>query len=174
MEYAFNLKFKLSPEDTDHDRIMARLGEVGCTDALVGLGVAGHVGLDFIREADSAEAALLSALDDVKKALPKARLVEAGPDLVGLTDVADLVGVSRQNIRKLMVNNSATFPPPVHSGSPSIWHLAHVLQFMCERRYEFAKPMLDVAWTAMQVNIAKERAFVDVKVEEKVTRRIFA
>ena len=174
MEYAFNLTFKLSPQDADHDRIMGRLGEVGCTDALVGLGVAAHVGLEFIRAAESAEAAVLSALDDVKKALPSARLVEAGPDFVGLTDVADLVGVSRQNMRKLMVNNSDAFPPPVHAGSPSIWHLAHVLQFMGERHYKFDKPMFDVALTAMQVNIAKERAFVDAKVEEKVSRRIFA
>lgn len=99
MDYTFYLRFNLPLEDADANRIMARLGEVGCTDALVGLGVAEHVSLDFIREAESAEAAVLSALDDVRKALPSSRLVEAGPDLVGLTDVAGLVGVSRQSVR---------------------------------------------------------------------------
>jgi predicted DNA-binding transcriptional regulator AlpA len=66
MEYEFNLKFKLAPEDTDHDQVMQRLAEADCTDALVGLGVAGHLALEFIREAESAVAAVLSAIDDVK------------------------------------------------------------------------------------------------------------
>jgi hypothetical protein len=69
MEYAFNLKFTLAPGEVDHDAIMARLGEAGCDDALVGLGVAGHVALEFIREAETAEDAVLSALDDITKAL---------------------------------------------------------------------------------------------------------
>lgn len=174
MEYEFNLKFKLAPEDTDHDQVMQRLVEVDCTDALVGLGVAGHLGLEFIREAESAEAAVLSAIDDVKKAFPTAQLVEAGPDFVGLTDVADLVGVSRQNMRKLMVNNPAVFPSPVHGGSSSIWHLAQVLQFMHERQYEFAESMFEVARTAMHVNITKEKALLDSKVDARLRQRLFA
>src|SRR5665647_3645810 len=88
MEYKFNLKFKLAPEKTSDANIMKHLGEAGCTDALVGLGLAGYVGLDFIREADSAENAILSALADVKTALPMAKLVEVGPDFVGLTAAA--------------------------------------------------------------------------------------
>ena len=94
MEYEFNLKFKLGPDELSEDEIHPCLGEAGCTDALVGLGLRGHVGLEFIREASSAEEAILSALADVRKALPKATLVEVGPDFVGLTDVADMVGVS--------------------------------------------------------------------------------
>jgi hypothetical protein len=42
-----------------------------------------------------------------RKRDPGAELVEASPDFVGLTDVADLVGCSRQNIRKLMLTHSA-------------------------------------------------------------------
>ena len=80
MEYEFTLKFKLPISHTDADAVVERLGEQGCTDALVGLGQAGYIGLDFVREAQSAEAALLSAIDDVKHAVPGAVLVEAGPD----------------------------------------------------------------------------------------------
>src|SRR3712207_569678 len=102
MEYEFTLKYKLDPKDADHDELVERLGAAGCTDALVGLGMAGHLGLEFVREAASAEDAILSALADVKGAIPGAKLIEVGPDFVGLSDVADLVGVTRQNMRKLM------------------------------------------------------------------------
>jgi hypothetical protein len=38
----------------------------------------------------------------VKAVVPGARLVEAAPDFVGLTDVAQVLGLSRQNLHKLM------------------------------------------------------------------------
>jgi hypothetical protein len=80
------------------------------------LGQPGRIALNFCRQAKSAENALLSALADVKKALPDAILIEAAPDYVGLSDVADSVGVSRQNLRKLMLQHHASFPVPVHEG----------------------------------------------------------
>ena len=174
MEYAFNLKFKLAPGEVDHDAIMMRLAQAGCDDALVGLGAARHVGLEFIREAETAEDAILSAVEDVKNALPGSQLVEAGPDFVGLTDVAELLGVTRQNMYKLMLNNAEVFPSPVHGGSSSVWHLADVLVFMQERKYKLAKSLLDVARTTMQVNIVKELASVDGQVDEKLRHKIFA
>src|SRR5439155_384770 len=81
-----------------------RLGAAGCDDALVGIGQPGRIALEFTREAHSAEAALVSALTDVKRAIPSARLIEAAPDFVGLTDVAEVVGMTRQNMRKLMIS----------------------------------------------------------------------
>jgi len=174
MEYEFTLKFKLPTSETDDDAVMERLGEQGCTDALVGLGQPGYVGLDFLREAPSAEAALLSAIDDVKRAVPGAVLIEAGPDFVGLTDVADVVGQSRQNMRKLMLNNSQQFPPPIHSGSASVWHLAHILDFMRERNYEFSSTVFDVARTTMQINIAKEQPLLDAQFAARLQYRLHA
>ncbi|MDM0111450.1 hypothetical protein QTI66_04770 [Variovorax sp. J22R133] len=82
MEYEFNLEFKVASEDADHDQIMERLGEVGCTDALAGLGIAGHVGLEFVRERESAEAAIRSAINDVRKALPSAQPVGASNERI--------------------------------------------------------------------------------------------
>ncbi len=70
----------------------------GCDDALVGVGQPGRIALDFTREARSASEAVLSAIKDVQRAIPGARLIEAGPDYVGLTEVAEMVGVTRQNI----------------------------------------------------------------------------
>lgn len=157
MEYIFTLKYQLSEQDSDPDALVERLGEAGCDDALVGVGQAGRLALEFSREADSAEEAVHLALADVKKAIPSARLIEASPDLVGLTDVADLVGVSRQAIRKLMLTHRATFPVPVHEGSASIWHLAEVLDWLKTRSgYQLDAGVLEAAKAVLEVNIAKE------------------
>lgn len=118
MEYLFTLKYQLADADSDLDALVERLGEAGCDDALVGMGLPGRLVLEFTREADSAEAAVRSALADVRRAMPTAALIEAAPDLVGLTDVAQIVGVSRQNMRKLMLAHPATFRRPSTRAAP--------------------------------------------------------
>lgn len=157
MEYTFTLKYQLTEDDSDPDDLVERLGEAGCDDALVGIGQPGRLALEFTREADSADAAVRSALADVRSAVPSARLIEVAPDLVGLTDVAEIVGVSRQNMRKLMLAHPGSFPAPVHEGSASIWHLADVLAWLqAKGSYSLTKDVLDVAQVALQVNVAKE------------------
>lgn len=157
MEYIFTLKYQLADGDSDLDALVERLGAAGCDDALVGVGQPGRLALEFSREAGSAEEAVRTALVDVKKAIPSARLIEASPDLVGLTDVAEVVGISRQAIRKLMLTHRATFPVPVHEGSASIWHLAEVLDWLMTRGgYQIDVGVLETAKVALEVNIAKE------------------
>ena len=63
----------------------------GCDDALVGIGKPGRIALDFTREADSAEEAVISALSAVKRAIPDAEFVEATPDFVGVPLFRDYV-----------------------------------------------------------------------------------
>ncbi|MFM0593169.1 helix-turn-helix transcriptional regulator [Paraburkholderia dilworthii] len=156
MEYVFILKYRLAAEDSDLDAIVERLGEVGCDDATVGVGQPGRMALFFSREGVSAFAALVSALEDVKRAVPSARLVEAGPDFVGLTDVAEVAGVSRQNMRKLMLSHAIDFPPPVHEGSASVWHLSDILAWLTARGgYDIRANVFDVAKSAKQINLAK-------------------
>ncbi|GLF14255.1 TPA: DNA-binding protein [Pseudomonas aeruginosa] len=157
MEYIFTLKYQLSHEDSDTNALVERLGDAGCDDALVGIGQPGRLALEFTREATDAEAAVRSALAAVRSAVPSAKLIEVAPDLVGLTDVADIVGVSRQNMRKLMLAHPGSFPAPVHEGSASIWHLADVLTWLqAKGSYSLAKDVLDVARVALLVNVAKE------------------
>src|SRR5688500_2600840 len=130
MEYDFVLKFKLAEGSADANDLVERLGEAGCDDAVVGIGQPGRIALNFMREADSAQQAIISALENVKDAVPGAELIEASPDLVGLTDIAELVGVTRQNMRKLMLTHATTFPSPIHDGSTAVWHLAPVLEWL--------------------------------------------
>jgi predicted DNA-binding transcriptional regulator AlpA len=157
MEYVFTLKYRLAARDCDVDDIVERLGEAGCDDATVGVGQPGRIALLFSREAASAFEALVSALKDIKRAVPSARLVEAGPDFVGLTDVAEVAGVSRQNMRKLMLSHAIDFPAPVHEGSASVWHLSDILDWLTERGgYDIKADVADVAKSAKQINLAKE------------------
>ncbi|HCW0157009.1 DNA-binding protein [Pseudomonas aeruginosa] len=157
MEYTFTLKYQLADDDRDPDALVERLGEAGCDDALVGIGQPGRLALEFTREAESAGTAVRSSLADVRRAVPSARLIEVAPDLVGLTEVAEMIGVSRQNMRKLMLAHPGSFPAPVHEGSASIWHLADVLTWLkAKGSYSLNKNVLDVAQVALQVNVAKE------------------
>ena len=68
------------------------------------------IALNLTKEARSASEAVSSSRSDVKKALPEAKLIEATPDFVGLTDIADILGCSRQNIRNLYIKYQASFP----------------------------------------------------------------
>ena len=157
MEYTFTLKYQLGDDDCDADALVERLGEAGCDDALVGIGQPGRLALEFTRDAVDADEAIRSALADVRSAVPSARLIEVAPDLVGLTDVAEIVGVSRQNMRELMLAHPGSFPAPVHEGSASIWHLADVLAWLQTKgNYSLTQAMLDVARVALQINVVKE------------------
>lgn len=156
-EYEFRLKFRLPDANVDPGHFVDALAEAGCDDALVGVGQQGRIALDFTREAHTAFNAIVSAVRNVKKAIPGAQLVEASPDFVGLSDVAEIAGFSRQNMRKLMISNVATFPAAVHEGTPSIWHLASVLSWLREdQKRDVDVVLLEVAQTTMRLNIANE------------------
>lgn len=171
MEYEFTVKFRLPSADADIDEIVERLGSAGCDDALIGVGTPGRIALKFAREAETAEDAILSAIEDVRKAVPLAELIEVGPDFVGLTDVAEIAGVSRQNMRKLMLSYTSTFPVAVHEGSASVWHLAPMLQWLqATVSYSVRPATLDVARTAMQINIARGNKQVPVALLRKYAR----
>lgn len=157
MDYIFTLKYQLAQGDSDPDVLVERLYTEGCDDALVGVGLPGRLALEFTREAATAEAALLSALMDIKRIIPDARLVEVAPDFVGLTDIADIVGVSRQNMRKLMLTHGSSFPLAVHEGKASVWHLAEVLSWLdAKGGYDLEQPVIEVARIAQSVNLVKE------------------
>lgn len=84
MDYDFVLQFKLPEGSADASDLVERLGEAGCDDAVVGIGQPGRIALSFLREAASAQQAVISALDDVKRAIPDAELIEATPHLARL------------------------------------------------------------------------------------------
>ena len=155
--YEFQLTFALPARDADPDQFVDTLYEAGCDDATIGVGRVGQIGLMFNREAASAKDAIQSAIDDVLKGIPGARLIEAAPDYVGLTEAADIAGFSRQNMRSLMIKDLASFPIAVHGGKPAVYHLIEVLQWFKDiRRIDIGEPLLEISSVTRQVNLTKE------------------
>lgn len=169
VEYTFALTFALGARAADTDDLIERLGAAGCDDAVVGVGRLGRLALEYAREAEDATRAVGSAVADVRSALPDAVLIEASPDLVGLTDVASLLGVTRQNVRKPIVSCDAPEPVPVHAGKPTIWRLAGVLRWLArEKRYPVPPELLGVAEATLQVNLAVEARDADPRVQAEL------
>ncbi|WP_164281196.1 helix-turn-helix transcriptional regulator [Stenotrophomonas indicatrix] len=157
-EFNFTLRYHLPDTSIDQGVLERRLLDAGCGDALPGIGSVARLALEFCREASNAAEAMRSALADVQRAVPSAELIEVSPDLVGLTDVADLLGMSRQNMRKLLLAHPQTFPAPVHEGSASIWHLADILSWMQARgSQKVSSELAELAAAALQINVAKEQ-----------------
>ncbi len=173
--YEFTLKFSFPDEDRIDgvDDLVERLGEAGCDDALVGIGKTGRLALEFCREADSAFEAVSSAIADVKTAIPNAKVTEAVPDLVGLTDVAEIVGCSRQNMRKLMIKSGADFPAPIYQGKSSLWRLFSVLSWLVDSRsHDVEERLIDVSRLNMHLNLARELHDVDGSLNKEIHRLV--
>ena len=117
--------------------------------------------------------AIFSALEEVKDAIPVAKLVEVAPDFVGLSDVAEFVGVTRQNMRKLMLTHNKSFPVALHEGSAAIWHLSPVLKWLKERAdYQIEPSLIEVAHMAMQINLAKEIGLLERRIQREVVKLV--
>jgi hypothetical protein len=159
--YTFMLNFTLPDPGGDPEQYLDALHEAGCDDAAVGVGQSGMIGLDFTRAARSAEDALRSAVDNVRAGIPGTTLVQAGPDLVGLTQMAEIFGFSRQNMRKYATGQSGApgvFPVPVVLGDPSLWHLAEIVAWL--KLNTIVRPphgVLEVAKAAAKLNFEVER-----------------
>lgn len=155
-DYTFLLKYRLPP-GLDGDAAVEELGAQGCTDALAGIGIAGRLALEFERNGDSAYGAISGSIRDVRDALPSAELIEVGPDLVGLTEIAELMGTSRQNMRKLLLGAGGS-PVPAHDGSTTLWHLVEVMDWLVAAKGYPADPKLrETALAARRINLDHHR-----------------
>lgn len=171
--YEFVLKFDLPEADQDPQVYMDALFEAGCDDATIGIGKRGSIALDFERDAASAEEAVDSAIQDVQKAIPGAKLTEIEPDLVNLEGIAEAVGSSRQNLRKYAAGEITTvkarFPAPVLTGkTASYWHLAEALRWLEINTSLRVPPQVkDVSFVAAKKNLLRQLHDVDGRDEPR-------
>lgn len=123
-EWAFRLIIA-GIELTDAD--LEALFEAGCDDATFARERVGSVLGLFDREADTPEAAVLSALVDVESARIDARVVKVAveDDWLSAAEIAERVGRTRQSIGQLVRGDRGPggFPAPVaRQGSPNpLW-----------------------------------------------------
>lgn len=132
--YEFTLFFALPEGAGSPAEFVDALYEAGCDDAVVGVGNPRLIALEFSRDAATASEAVQSAIRGALEAIPEARLIEVKPDFVSLSDIAELAGCSRQNMRKYATGQirgvKQPFPAPVYTGSPSLWHLHDVVRWI--------------------------------------------
>ena len=153
--YDFELSFKLPGVNADGEQYLDALYEAGCDDAMIGVGRKGYISADFSRESTSLDSAVESAILEVQKAIPGARLISAGPDLVGVSDIAAILECSRQNIRQHL--SDANAPIPTYQGKRDMWHFGEVLIWLRDAKgVQTAPELLEVAAHAMQFNAAQE------------------
>ena len=113
----------------------------------------GYIALDFDREAPSADFAITTAIENALDAIPGVQLVEVKPDMVGVSEVADIVGCTRQNVRLHIVGKKSA-PAPVHSGRTDIWHLVDLIPFLSENTpLHVPEGSRKVSVVAMQTNL---------------------
>lgn len=84
----------------------------------------------FIRSADDAGSALASAITDVERAVPGARVVRIDDQLMGLGDLADVTGRTAESLRLLAIDarGPGGFPSPagVVGKGVRVWRWADV------------------------------------------------
>lgn len=132
--YEFSLV--LANISIDTPELEDRLFEADCDDALL-CAYGKTVYLDFMREAESLEAAILSAIKAIETSPLGAKVVsvDAG-DYVGITDIATLSGSSKQAIAlwKDGKRGPGQFPNPVlRLSSPQpLWRWGDVATWLYE------------------------------------------
>ncbi len=155
MEYEFTLKFRLADPQADPEPYADLLYVQGCDDAIIGIGRKGRIALDFIRESDSAISAILSAIADIRKTIPEAKLIEAAPDFVSISEVAQILGCTRQNMR-ILIERGTDVPIAVHEGNTTLWHLSDLLTWLQgSKSYAIDPALLEVAQTTKLINSAR-------------------
>jgi len=157
-EFNFELIFKLV-DNQDSNEYLDVLFENGCDDATISTGQLGMLCLSFTRESISALEAVESAINDVKKAIPSAKLVEATPDIVNISEISSILGHSRQYTRKLFNSDTSSLPAPIHIGNPSIWHLSEILDWLKsvgKQENKINENLFELSHITRQINIKRQ------------------
>lgn len=131
----FEFSIVASGLDPSADDFENRFHDAGCDDATVSY-QRGHIIVDFARAAASADAAIRSAVDDVRAAGAEVDRVEPDP-LVSLAEIAARAGLSRAAISQYASGQrSENFPAPVAKvTSPNpLWKWASVATWLFNRQ----------------------------------------
>ena len=140
--------------DPSADDFETRFFDAGCDDATVAF-QKGHIILDFARDAESAEAAIESAIDSVRRAGARVDRIEPDP-LVSLTDISVRVGITKSAVSNYAIGiRGAGFPPPavkVTSSHP-LWRWTDVATWFVSRG-DLPEEALDLAAVVDRVNLS--------------------
>ena len=155
----FEFSLVLKNVTIDTPGLENNLFEAGCDDALI-CAYGKTVYLEFDRESDSLQSAILSAITDIEKASLGATVksVDAG-DYVGISDIAALANSSKQAIALLKdgKRGPGKFPNPVQrlTSQQPLWRWGDVAKWLYENDRADSELALN-AQTIENFNLALE------------------
>ncbi|UTM60452.1 hypothetical protein L4174_024010 (plasmid) [Photobacterium sp. CCB-ST2H9] len=162
--YEFSLTTSLTGIDTDEKiiNVSNALFEAGCDDGSPSF-YGDALYISFYREAESYEQAVISAIKDAEKVEGiKVLSVDAG-DHVGLTDAAELSGVSKMALSRYSrgERGAGNFPCPVErlNGKTPLWSWSEIATWLKENnkdqgKDQFYEEMVCNAEVTAAINIA--------------------
>ncbi len=155
------------------ESFLDRLYEAGCDDAVVFF-KDGYICLDFSRKSESAEEAVISAINDFKNAAIGGEVKRIEPDdFASLSEIAHRTGLTRAALQKYARGVSKVgkdFPKPAANISGvrrELYSAAEVIDWMClKERVDLPKSTVQlakiIAKTNQALSIAKARKDDDV------------
>jgi hypothetical protein len=155
----FNFSLVLGGVTEDTLNVMDALFEAGCNDCLVR-----HYGkslfVEFDREAQTLESAILSAIQNIESAGIGAKVTSIDESVfVGLSDIAKLSGLTRQAIALFKDGkrggDNGYFPVPAHnlSNKQSLWRWSEVAQWLVDN-HKIDASLAVHALTIERINLA--------------------
>ncbi|MFC0444221.1 hypothetical protein ACFOD1_02795 [Pseudidiomarina halophila] len=157
--YEFSLRFDVADCGLDHDEMDDRLFDSGCDDALVRHGRKAELLIEFDRQGATALETIETAKRQVIEALPEARLLEAKPDFVSPTDIAQVYGLSRQRVQILMQTQLARIHAFTCVGNTQVFRLVTVIDELTKQgKQDVDDTVREAAFAAMQMNRENELA----------------
>lgn len=169
-QYTFTLT--LSGVTADTVGLEDALFTAGCDDALVCY-YGKSVYLEFDREASSLDLAIETAITDIESATIPMQVESVDSMLVGLSDIAELTGLTRQAVALLKdgARGKGNFPAPVQrlSGNSPLWNWARVAEWLKDNnRLGHAPELCDNAKTLCKWNLVLQNCANENVVEVQV------
>jgi len=163
MKKMTEFEFQLFCRDvtTDDESFLDSLYEAGCDDAIVSF-KDGYLCLDFSRQAESAEDAVVSAIRDFKRSEIGGTIERVEPeDLASLAEIANRVGVTRASLQKYARGDSKVgkdFPRPAANISQprrAFYSASEVINWMfLKKRVDLSEHFVELATVIKKSNQA--------------------
>lgn len=160
MSKTYQFTLVLDGVDDKTENLEDKLYEAGCDDALINY-KNGTVYLDFDRESDSLEHAILSAIKSVESSDLGAVILSVAPEhLVTLSDIAERMSMTKQAISLYVLGHRGTgdFPKPVLkiSNKSPLWKWSSVAEWFYKQHKLDDRSIIEFAVIIEDINAALE------------------
>ncbi|MDF1757330.1 MAG: hypothetical protein P1U74_03435 [Legionellaceae bacterium] len=158
MNKVYQFTLVLDGVDDETPNLEDALFKSGCDDALINY-KNGTVYLDFDRESDNLEHAIISAIKAVESTDLGVKIISVAPEhLVSLSDIAERVSISRQSVSLFVLGERGTkdFPKPVLkiANKSPLWRWSSVAEWFYQQKKIKDYDVIDCANVIEDINAA--------------------